>query len=401
MVRSSKVTLKFSNTQKLALLEKLYTDYNSDLTEYIKLILNGNLPFKKLLSCKELPTIRLSHSHYKSILYKQASEIIRSNLKYTKNRTFKKYQKLYAIFIKKGIHSQFTNKKFSELNINYMKRIKIQLKNITIPIDERQFNFSTDSKEFNEFVGLKLPYFYENKHRAIQINLPIKYHKQYNKYKDWNRRKTVFLKKNCNGQFEFIFMFEKEDTIKKSVGPIIGIDLGYKKLISSSNEDYYGKEMESIYNKLSNKVRGSKNYSQYLKYKKDSINRNINLFLNEYDDVQKIVCEDLKLLRYKSKLSRKQLNIQQYFAYNQVLDLLEIRSQEKGFQLIKVNPAYTSQICSNCGEVDKSNRQGEKYQCKSCGFEADADYNAALNILTRGSYHSSTEKDLILESSFL
>lgn len=61
-------------------------------------------------------------------------------------------------------------------------------------------------------------------------------------------------------------------------------------------------------------------------------------------------------------------------------------SEEEGFLLIKVPPAYTSQRCHVCNTVNKSSRQGEVYHCKTCGAEMDADINAAINILHLGVY---------------
>lgn len=53
----------------------------------------------------------------------------------------------------------------------------------------------------------------------------------------------------------------------------------------------------------------------------------------------------------------------QYWSYRQVLDKLEALSEIEGFKLIKVDPAYTSKTCSNCGTILKSNRNGEFYNC--------------------------------------
>ncbi len=56
----------------------------------------------------------------------------------------------------------------------------------------------------------------------------------------------------------------------------------------------------------------------------------------------------------------------------------------KAGDLRKVNPAYTSQTCSRCGHVDKSNRPSQVvFACGACGFRANADHNAAVNILVR------------------
>ncbi|NEO76016.1 transposase [Moorena sp. SIO4G3] len=49
---------------------------------------------------------------------------------------------------------------------------------------------------------------------------------------------------------------------------------------------------------------------------------------------------------------------------------------------IAVNPAYTSQKCSECGEVVKKSLSTRTHSCK-CGCQLDRDYNAAINILKR------------------
>jgi transposase len=47
----------------------------------------------------------------------------------------------------------------------------------------------------------------------------------------------------------------------------------------------------------------------------------------------------------------------------------------------KVNPAYTSQRCSRCRTVDREARESQAaFRCRSCGYRANADHNAARNI---------------------
>jgi putative transposase len=47
----------------------------------------------------------------------------------------------------------------------------------------------------------------------------------------------------------------------------------------------------------------------------------------------------------------------------------------------KVNPAFTSQRCSRCGTVDREARESQAaFRCRSCGYRANADHNAARNI---------------------
>ena len=57
----------------------------------------------------------------------------------------------------------------------------------------------------------------------------------------------------------------------------------------------------------------------------------------------------------------------------------------KAARLIEVDPAYTSQTCSHCGHVAKDNRRSQaSFECRACGRYGNADVNAALNILARG-----------------
>ena len=52
---------------------------------------------------------------------------------------------------------------------------------------------------------------------------------------------------------------------------------------------------------------------------------------------------------------------------------------------MKVNPAYTSQECSICGNTDKKNRPKQnKFKCTACGFKINPDIQAAQTILKRG-----------------
>lgn len=63
---------------------------------------------------------------------------------------------------------------------------------------------------------------------------------------------------------------------------------------------------------------------------------------------------------------------------------LERKLAYKAGEVLKVDPAYTSQACSRCGHTDKSNRPSQAvFRCGACGFQTNADHNAAVNILVR------------------
>ncbi|NES23867.1 MAG: transposase, partial [Symploca sp. SIO3E6] len=61
---------------------------------------------------------------------------------------------------------------------------------------------------------------------------------------------------------------------------------------------------------------------------------------------------------------------------------LEHFGQKFGRVTVAVNPAYTSQNCSECGEVVKKSLSTRTHVCK-CGCKLGRDHNAAVNILKR------------------
>lgn len=81
--------------------------------------------------------------------------------------------------------------------------------------------------------------------------------------------------------------------------------------------------------------------------------------------------------------------------YHQLQQFIEYKAGEKGIEVRKVNPRYTSRRCSKCGwihaEFDRATRDAAgsggmvaRFECprEECGYKADPDYNAARNLAT-------------------
>lgn len=396
MVRTSKHSVAFANQNKLALLDTLYVDYKDLLQTYVQMILSEQLPNRSFLSSKDLPTVNaIVHSQWKQVAYKQAAETVKSLIKKTRDKTFKRYKFLYANCIKTEIHTNFTSKRFNELHINFIKRLPIiNIQNISINIDNRLFDIK-EGKSFDEFIRIKTPYFQTGKKRSITINIPLKHHQQSNQFKNnnWSRTNTIQLKK-LNDNFWINVSWEKEIANRQECSKVVGIDVGFKKLISSSSGIHYGQELNKVYDKISRKKQGSK------KFKRALIERNelINFYVKEFiaqEQPDEVFVENLKNVKHESsgKIHKKIMNKLQRWSYDRTFSKLHLLSESKGFIIRKVDPAYTSQTCSNCGNVHKESRKGELYECINCGMKIDADYNAALNILRRGVYGLSSTKN--------
>lgn len=62
--------------------------------------------------------------------------------------------------------------------------------------------------------------------------------------------------------------------------------------------------------------------------------------------------------------------------------MLRYKLAERSGELVEVPAAYTSQTCSCCGTIDKASRKDQAtFECGHCGHTANADTNAAKNIL--------------------
>jgi putative transposase len=70
-------------------------------------------------------------------------------------------------------------------------------------------------------------------------------------------------------------------------------------------------------------------------------------------------------------------------AWGELILKLDYLAAKPGQIVIKVNPKHSSQECRNCGNIDKSNRDGEKFICVECGHHEHADIGAAKTIRDR------------------
>ena len=96
-----------------------------------------------------------------------------------------------------------------------------------------------------------------------------------------------------------------------------------------------------------------------------------------------IQMEDLKDM--KGAAENKFLQDWTYFDLRQKI---KYKAEEHGIELKLVNPRYTSQRCSQCGHIDRQNRPKEEkgqafFRCTHCGYQANADYNASVNLATK------------------
>lgn len=73
-----------------------------------------------------------------------------------------------------------------------------------------------------------------------------------------------------------------------------------------------------------------------------------------------------------------------YWSYYELQSMIEYKAKLEGIEVKYIDPAYTSQTCSYCGERGERKKQEEfvctNPQCKRRGEKINADFNAARNI---------------------
>ena len=204
----------------------------------------------------------------------------------------------------------------------------------------------------------------------------------------------------------YVSVLVEEDILIEKVIPttIVGIDLGIKDLVVTSDGIKYGndkvlmkyeKRLKRLQRKLSRQVKGSKNYlktkekiarvhAKIKNYRKHYLNDIANEIVDEHDI---IVTEDLKvqdMFKNKKKAFNKSLSDA---SLSKLCSLIEWKSKIKGKYYYKINTYYpSSQICSHCGYKNSKLKDLSirEYDCPNCGVHNDRDINASLNILLEG-----------------
>ena len=199
-----------------------------------------------------------------------------------------------------------------------------------------------------------------------------------------------------------------------NIGPPVGIDRGVANTLALSTGEMFSvpKSLGTIDRRhraaqrvLARRKRGSKRRLRQLRRcaklasRRARVRRDwhhkAGLYIAQHFGT--VVLEDLKIanmtksakgsveepgrgVKAKSGLNRSILN-QGWSGFETILSY---KVQERGGTLIKVNPAYSSQTCSECGCIDKGSRESQaRFACLHCGYEAHADTNAAIEILRR------------------
>jgi len=241
------------------------------------------------------------------------------------------------------------------------------------------------------------------------------------KMKGWRKEfqvkiKTVTVSYEAYQYHASILIDIKEEKLKpcNNITKAIGLDVGVSLMVADSDGNKVKpltltRELSKLRLRAKQFSRKKKDSNNHAKAKAKLAKANLRITNKRKDFLHKlslqyaenqgiVVVEDLRIKNMtKSAKGTKETpgkQVKQKTGLNRSItqqswgmffELLEYKLQERGGQLIKVDPKLTSQTCNKCGHVDKNNRKSQsKFECISCGHSDNADLNGAKNILDRG-----------------
>lgn len=198
------------------------------------------------------------------------------------------------------------------------------------------------------------------------------------------------------GKWYLHLVVKVPEVASQDTGQAIGIDLGVTRPAVSSDNRFHGKRQwknveRRIFNlKRSLQSNGSRSAKRHLKrlagrqmrFRRDCDHVLSKQILEGLQAGTTVVLENLTELRNRAKAKRGRAKRRLHaWTFAQLRAFLTYKAQAKGVLVIAVDPRHSSQRCSWCGHIERANRKSQSaFKCKCCGFQHNADLNAAKNL---------------------
>jgi len=353
-MKSIKIKLNQFRTKKKCELLNVFTALDLIAKEYL-------IYRKTELESKNFKPFKEHYQYFRKSFSSLNSAVLQSHLRAIDNQI--------------KAHISWCKKKHKLVSFPETIRSVIPLRNDTF-----RFEHNKKTKSFDAWLC-----FLRKKH-------PLKlcdYHK--NSLKDFEKLCDSTIIRNQSGELILRLVF-KTKQIQKQTMVALGIDIGIAKPIVFSD----GKMLGSGRYIKHKKLEFGKKRAKHQKLK-EQISAKQSRWTNDLNHKLSRMAVDYAISQGASvlaleKLKGTQLSNRRFRKYNwafkDLLTKVEYKALDAGLKVVYVDPAYTSQRCSCCGQKSKYNRKSQDwFHCGYCNYQANADVNASQNILALSGYN--------------
>ncbi|WP_254531279.1 RNA-guided endonuclease InsQ/TnpB family protein [Natrinema gelatinilyticum] len=308
-------------------------------------------------------------------------------------------KQVYSTVLQKAVERIRTN--ITNLGTLKAKGYDVGSLNWKSPREYRSFTYRQSGFELDTKSGprdraiLRL-----TKVRGETIEIPLRLHRD---LPDHDAIKEVTVKKEPTGAWYASFCISTEEPEKPDPADIdaegtVGIDLGVLNFVHDSDGRSIGRldlsaereRLEREQRALSRKQYESNNWetqrrrvatvhARMSNKKRDYKHKLAHYYTTEHDAV---FVEDLNVtsLLEASGNARNKAEV----GWRNFSTILKHHGRKNGCHVIEVEPSGTTKECASCGVETAKPVWVREHSCPSCGFELERDWNAALNIQSRG-----------------
>lgn len=213
---------------------------------------------------------------------------------------------------------------------------------------------------------------------------------------------SIYIRRRAYDYYEVSVLYEAFVKYLDRTYRKVGIDLGIRKLITTSDGEKYlpfddlckiDDKIANIQRTMCRKVVGSNNHKKMVirlekeyihktNYIRDALNKITTELIKKYDV---IYMEDISIKELVARQDIKRIRRKIYeYSLNTFREMMEYKTKMYGKKVVFINRYYPStQICSECG-FRYNPKESETFICPCCGCVIDRDLNAAINIYRYG-----------------
>jgi putative transposase len=226
---------------------------------------------------------------------------------------------------------------------------------------------------------------------------------------DWPvDKEPIFVEIGWNDGYEVRATYEVEPEDRTQGNDVAGVDLGEKHLaaVATDNDSFLlnGGELRALRKyqnqtkakldtKIDRKERGSGRWRKLVESKNkqlDHLDNKITDLLHKLSrklismlldrGVDTVAIGELKGIRDDANQGSRMNQRLDQWAHRRFADYVEYKAKGAGMTVEYIDEAYSSQRCPQCKTAKKSHKNGRRFSCSECEYEAHRDAVGAYNI---------------------